>query len=159
MGLLEWYKKSRLCSALGVVKKQEKSLIGYLHTCYLGGGMNEAELKLYLVKEQQSFKLARKGRSSVIFVVWTNSCFGFGSLNYFSGVLVFRHDYRVFLFFLASSFSKWLCLLLIFCEIVYGQNESWEFQASIWLSAAASICLTIILQSKSYYFPNGETKT
>lgn len=89
MGLLEWYKKNRLCSALDVVKKQENSLIGYLlHTCYLGGGMNEAELKLYLVKEQQSFKLARKGRSSVIFVVWTNSCFGFGSLNYFSGVLV-----------------------------------------------------------------------
>ena len=62
----EWYKKSGLCSALDVVKKQDNSRIGYLYNCYLDGGMNKAELKLKLIEKQQSFKVARKGRCLVI---------------------------------------------------------------------------------------------
>lgn len=50
--------------------------------------------------------------------------------------------------------------MLMFCEIVYEQQESWtEFQESTWLPEAAFLCLTIILPAKSYSFPNREAKT
>lgn len=53
-----------------VLATSGNSMIGYLNKSYLGGRTANPKLKLQLIKNQQSFLLARVGGCLVIFVIW-----------------------------------------------------------------------------------------